>query len=139
MKKLYTLLIPILLWSTNVKAETLILKCKGEYATRYAVIDLKKRLLGWEKTMPTVLDWEVTSSSEFEITAEKLFVREYTDGHIYKSARIITINRVSGEVTNDRRVENINKDPNAEYNPFGIPVLVIPDVTCEPFSGKAKF
>lgn len=139
MKKSCTLLILILLWNTNVKAETLVLKCDGEYATRYAIIDLTKRLLGWEKTMPTELDWEVTSVSEFEITAEQLFVRKYTDGYIYKSAKIITINRISGEVTSDRRVENINENPNAKYDFSGIPVEVIPKVTCEPLSGKAKF
>ena len=64
---------------------------------------------------------------------------EYTDGYIYKNADIIIINRVNGQVTDDRRIEQINKNPDAKYNYSGIPIKVIPKVTCEPFEGKSKF
>ncbi len=128
-----------LLLCGSANSDIITLKCDGEHATRYAIIDIENKQLGWEKTMPTELDWDITSVSNYEIIAEQLYVREYTDGYIYKNADIIIINRVNGQVTDDRRVEQINKNPDAKYNYSGIPVKVIPKVICEPFEGKAKF
>ena len=139
MKKLFLYVALGLLWCSNANSDVITLKCDGEHATRYAIIDIENKQLGWEKTMPTELDWDITSVSNSEIIAEQLFVREYTDGYIYKNAKIIIINRVNGQVTDDRRIEQINKNPDAKYSYSGIPIEVIPKVTCEPFEGEAKF
>ena len=122
-------------------SEVITLKCDGEkeYLTRYAVIDFDNKILGFEKTIPNQLDYKITNVSEFEIVAETLFVREYEDGYIYKSANILIINRVTGKVSDDRRIERINYNPDANYNLSGIPVKVIPEVYCKPFEGKAIF
>jgi len=141
MKKLLGILVLGLFLSGNANSDIITLKCDGDkdYLTRYAVIDLENKKLGFEKTIPKELDYNITSVSEFEIIAETLFVREYEDGYIYKNADILIINRVTGKVTDDRRIEQINYNPDADYNLGGIPIKVIPDVTCKPFEGEAKF
>ena len=139
MQKLLGTVVLGLIITTNAFSEIITLKCDGKYATRYAVIDLDNKKLGFEKSMPRDLNWEIVNVSNYEIVAEKLFMRKYTDGHIYKSTNILIINRINGQVTDDRRVEQINKNPDANYDSSGIPVTVIPKVVCEPFSGEAKF
>ena len=139
MRKIFYIFLILFFFQIKLNADEIILHCKKGNIEKFAVIDFNQKKLSFEQNISKDLDWFITSVNDYEIKAESPFVRTYNDGFIYSSSTILIINRMTGKVSSDRRVEQVNKNPGAKYDLSGIPVIVIPELTCEPLKLEQKF